>query len=201
MDLTVLNRDEFEGDAGRKSYDAASGVSVIDGEAAFNGGIINPRRAHLSMGQWYFRFVSSATPHAVKVGGAWWVDYETLHNIWRRYEATGANPNARRIAHSSDAASTFREWLALTYEWNLIQEMVVAQLARRMDAWAGVGRVARGAHVFDNRSFGYAPHLSKLFEIRQNYIPGMRKHAAAAFPAPRVLPFARVADIASGKPF
>lgn len=199
--MEVLNRDCFEGDKGRRTYDAACGYSEVDGVGAFNGGIVSPVRVHMPVGQWYFRFVSRSAPHGAKIAGAWWIDYETLHAIWSRWKAVGPNPNARRLAGSGPAASTFREWLALTYEWNSIQELVIAQLRARLDAWSGVARIAEGRHVFDSRAFGYAPHLSKLFGVRQLFVPDLKMHRQRAFPAPQIRPFADVEQIGAGKPF
>src|SRR5262249_35620697 len=150
----------------------AYGLSAIDGEAAANGGIMNPLREHLKLGQYYYRFVSKALRPEFKIGGAWWVDFDTLNNIYERYCRTGHSPTQRQSSGPhAGARSTFREWLALTFEWNLIEEIVIAQLQARLDSYSGIGRRAKGQHLFDNRAFGMAPHLSNLFTIKQHCVP------------------------------
>lgn len=168
-----------------------------------NGGIVNPRREHLKIGQTYFRFVSKSAEHGRKVGGTWWMEFDTLNNIYARYRAAGANPAMKHQGRIEDrsARSSFREWLALTYEWNEIEEVVVAQLWARLDAYTGAGRVAAGsgAHAGDTRGFGYAPHLSHLFTIKQLFVPEVWVYREKAFPSPRIHDFAEVEKIVSGQ--
>lgn len=199
--MDVLNRDCFDGGGNpqkaKQWYETALGYSVdkISGWGNFNGGMTRPQREHLRLGNRYYRFVSAAIPHAYKTGGVWWIEHETLIHIYQRYKAAGANPNTPISARSTPAASVFREWLALTFEWNLIEEIIVADLYARLDAFAGAGRVARGGHVMDNRGYGYAPHLSNLFTIKQLCIPELWVHEKKAFPNARIHPFANLENL------
>jgi hypothetical protein len=116
--------------------------------------------------------------------------------MYQRFKATGPNT---RVPHSSGpASSTFREWLALTYEWNMIEEIVIAQLRERLDCYSGFGRVAKGGNPFDTRAFGYAPHLSNLFSIKQLCVPEVWVHQSRAFPVHRNVPFALIDQVAHG---
>ena len=169
-----------------------------------NGGIVNPQREHMKLGQIYYRFVSKSIPHTHKIGGMWWMDYETLRNIHERYRQAGPNQNVKYHGKSPDksARSTFREWLALTYDWNEIEEVIVGELRGRVDAYTGFGRLAAGPagkHAGDTRAFGYAPHLSKLFSIKQWYVPEFYKHQPVAMPNPKIYDFDRIEDIVSAK--
>jgi hypothetical protein len=124
--MDVLNIDCFNGPKAAEWLGKASGYSELNGERALNGGILNPQREHLKLGQYYYRFVSRALRPEVKIGGAWWIDFDTLHNIHTRYRQVGASPTARQSrGPGAGARSTFREWLALTFEWNLIEEVVL----------------------------------------------------------------------------
>lgn len=197
--MEILNLDCFSGEKGERWYNIARGFSDAAAGPSFNGGIVNPRREHLKLGQYYYRLTSSREQHERKVGGPWWMDFETLHNIYARYKQIGDNPNARRLRGSGPAAATFREWLAVTYEWNAIQEIVIARLYARLDAYSGAGRVASGGHVFDTRSFGYAPHLSYLFGVKQLCVPELWMHSRRASPSPQIVPFTRIEDVAAGR--
>jgi hypothetical protein len=196
--MEILNLDCFSGEKGEFWRNKALGFSTKDDIGDFNGGVVNPMREHLKLGQYYFRFASSSWPRPAKVAGAWWIDYDTLNTIHNRYKAIGASTTARHIGGSGPAASTFREWLAVTYEWNLFQEIVVARLLQRLDAYSGAGRTAHGGHVFDNRSFGYAPHLSNLFTIKQYCVPDLRVHGDKAFPNIKIIPFREIENLANG---
>ena len=199
--MDILNLDCFSGEKGDFWLNRARGFSVKDEFGDFNGGVVNPMREHLKLGQYYFRFASAAWPKEAKVGGAWWIDYDTLNTIYNRFKSIGENPNARHIRGSGPAASTFREWLAVAYEWNFFQEIIVARLARRLDAYSGAGRLARGQHVFDNRAFGYAPHLSNIFTIKQYCVPEVRKYVDLAFPNLKIMPFREIDSLAKGVGF
>lgn len=199
--MDVLNRDCFEPPKSIEWFNKARGYSEIDGAGAFNGGIINPRREHLKVGNYYYRFVSAATKPEYKSGGVWWIDFDTLNAIYQRFKAAGPNPMAKQSRGPGAASrSTFREWLALTFEWNLIEEVVIGLLVARLDSFSGVGRTAEGStHGFDNRAFGMAPHLSTMFTIKQHCVPEMWKHQKAAMPGPKILPFSRIEEIAAGR--
>lgn len=196
--MAALNQNCFIGPDAARWFNAARGFSETPDGGSFNGGIVNPAREHLKLGQYYYRFVSHGAPYEAKVGGGWWIDAETLHNIYARFRATGDNPNARRLARTGPAASTFREWLALTYEWNAIQEIAIGLLAAPMDAWSGAARQARGGHVFDSRAFGYAPHLSHMFGVKQYFVPDMRSHYARAMPHRLLAPFSKIEAVVAG---
>lgn len=198
--MDVLNIDCFNGPKAGDWLRRAQGLSINDGEAAFNGGIINPAREHLKVGQYYYRFVSKALPAKFKAGGAWWIDFDTLNNIYARYRHTGPSATAKQSSGPHvGSRSTFREWLALTFEWNLIEEIVIAQLRARLDSYSGFGRRAQGQHGFDNRAFGMAPHLSNLFTIKQHCVPEVWVHQKQAFPAFRIVGFHDIEDVVAGK--
>lgn len=200
--MDVLNIDCFT-DPGKSRmwFDKARGFSVDKNtnECVFNGGIVNPQREHLRLGQFYYRFVSRSSPHKYKTGGVWWIDADTLNNIYQRYRAAGPNPMMHQSRGPGVARSTFREWLALTFEWNLIEEIVIAPLMARVDSYSGFGRPAQGGHAFDNRGYGYAPHLSNLFTIKQHCVPELWVHQAQAFPSARIVPFSKIEDVAAGR--
>ncbi len=199
--MQVLNRDCFKGGGNQKKelewFDKACGYSFdkASGWGNFNGGITNPQREHLRVGNRYYRFVSAFIPHSYKIGGVWWIEHETLLHIYHRYKAAGPNPNTPISTLSTPVASVFREWLALTFEWNMIEEIIVADLHARIDAYTGAGRVASGGHVMDNRPFGYAPHLSNMFTIKQLCIPELWVHQKKAFPGAQIYPFARLESL------
>ncbi len=195
--LEILNLDCFTTSPKREQWlIKARGYQESNGWGTFNGGILNPQREHLRIGQHYYRFVSSATKLEYKSGGVWWIDAETLNNMYSRFKTTGPN---RQVPHSSGpASSTFREWLALTYEWNMIEEIVVAQLQARLDCYSGFGRIARGNNPLDTRAYGYAPHLSNLFTIKQLCIPELWLHQKEAFPSYRILPFSQIDRVVRG---
>ena len=194
--LEILNLDCFTTSPDREKWlNKARGYSQSNDWGAFNGGILNPQREHLRIGQNYYRFVPRAktpeqTEREYKAGGSWWIDAETLKHIYGRFRITGPNS---LVPHSSGpASSTFREWLALTYEGNMIEEFVVAQLQVRLDCYSGFGRIMQGRDPLDTRAFGYAPHLSNLFTIKQLYIPELSKHLKLAFPAYEILQFSQI---------
>jgi hypothetical protein len=198
--MDILNLDCFTGPKAAKWFDTARGLTVADNEGQLNGGIMNPRREHLKLGQYYYRFVSRNLPQQRKIGGVWWIDFETLKHIHGRFRHAGPNPTARQSRGPGAASrSTFREWLALTFEWNLIEEVVIACLRARLDAYSGFGRRAQGGHGFDNRAFGMAPHLSDLFTIKQYCVPEVWMHQKQAFPTPRIVSFQQIDAVAAGR--
>jgi hypothetical protein len=198
--MDILNVDCFEGTKAARWFNTALGISGSDGETGINGGIMNPAREHLKLGQYYYRFVSRAAPTERKIGGVWWTDFDTLNNIHARYLHTGPSPTAKqsRGPHAGSRA-TFREWLALTFEWNLIEEIVIAQLRARLDSYSGFGRRAKGHHGFDNRAFGMVPHLSNLFSIKQYCVPEVWVHQKLSFPIFSIVGFHRIDDVVAGK--
>ena len=201
MTIEVLNIDCFTGPDAGKWLAKARGLSVDEqGMGSFNGGIVNPQREHLKVGEYYYRFVSKSTPPAYKIGGMWWMDSSTLINIHRRFVAAGPNPAAKQSRGPGAAArSTFREWLALTFEWNLIEEVIIGQLRARLDSYSGFGRQAQGGHGFDDRKFGMAPHLSNLFSIKQHFVPEFYKHQPVAMPHHKIVDFARIEDVVAAR--
>jgi hypothetical protein len=194
--MDVLNRDCFDfqnnREAARKALDAARGFSVDEkGMGNFNGGIINPQREHLRVGNMYYRFVSAATPDDRKASGIWWIEHDSLMNIMARYRATGGNDRMAVSSKSTRLGTTLREWLALTYEWNFIEEAVFGTMMARVDAYTGFGRVAQGGHVMDSRAYGYAPHLQNMFTVKQLCIPEFWKHQKKAMPVFEKMPLAQ----------
>jgi hypothetical protein len=192
--MDVLNRDcfDFQGspDKARRWFDEARGFSVDKaGMGAFNGGIVNPQREHLRPD---YRLVSAGMPNDRKIGGVWWMEHETFVHIHQRFKATGANTRMAVSARSAPSSTVFREWLALTFEWNLIEQIVHGHLEARIDAYTGAGRVAAGKHVMDARGYGYAPHLSNLFTIKQLCIPELWTHQPKAFPRLSIIPFSQI---------
>lgn len=207
--LDVLNIDCFTDPAKRERwYNEARGLSVdkATGMGNTNGGIVNPQREHLKVGQQYYRLISNPTGDTeedrskqikYRVGGAWWMDAETLNNIYQRYRATG--PNERMPMATDPESSSYREWLALPFAWNKIEMIIVATLEARLDCYSGFGRTAKGSSPDDIRAFGYAPHLSNLFTIKQLCIPELYVHLDSAFPRYEVVPFAKIGDVARGQ--
>jgi hypothetical protein len=194
----VLNLDCFTTSPKREHWLAkARGFATQVGDGPQNGGIANPQREHLMPGQYYYRFVSASIDPAYKIGGVWWMDFSTLKNIYSRFQATG--PNERTPRSSGPASSTFREWLALTIEWNLIEEIVIAPLQARLDGYSGFGRLAKGNSPDDTRTFGYATHLSNLFSIKQFCVPELWIHQKQAFPSYRIMPFSQIESVVDGK--
>lgn len=167
---------------------------------SLNGGIINPQREHLKLGQAYYRFVSCSIKPEYKAGGVWWFDADTLNNMYARYREIGGNPRTPHSTASGPAATVFREWLALTFEWNEIEEIVITRLEARMDAYSGFGRLAVGAgqHPGDFRAYGMAPHLQNRFTIKQLCVPEVWLHQAKAFPRHRIVPFSQIEAVVSG---
>ena len=77
--LDVLNLDCFTTSPKREKYLAmARGYSEKDDLGSFNGGILNPQREHMRVGQNYYRFVSRGLKPEYKTGGAWWIDADTF---------------------------------------------------------------------------------------------------------------------------
>jgi hypothetical protein len=198
--MDVLNIDCFTGPKAQKWLNIARGLTITDGEGSFNGGILNPHREHLKVGQYYYRFVSRHTKPEKKIGGTWWIDAETLNNIYVRFRHTGpSSTGLQNRGPGAAARSTFREWLALSFEWNLIEEVVIARLLARPDGYSGFGRRAEGSHAFDTRSFGMAPHLSNLFTIKQFCVPEVWVYQKAAFPNARIVPFQKIEAVVAGE--
>lgn len=200
--MEILNIDCFSGPKAAKWLETARGLTVTDGEGSFNGGIISPQREHLKLGQFYYRLVSRHAPVQKKYGGIWWMDYETLNNVFTRFQHTGGSETVKQSrSRGARSRATFREWLALSFEWNLIEEIVIATLAARLDAYSGFGRPARGAHEFDSRAFGMVPHLSNLFTIKQFCVPELWLYQKQAFPNAHTIPFHLIERVATGTIF
>jgi hypothetical protein len=132
-----------------------------DAQAVGTGGIINPERDHLKLGQQYYRFASSSTPYRAQVGGGWWIDYEQFIMI---------RDHARRYGHELGYAA--RLFLALPYEWTRVDRLWSAFLKLPLDAYTGYGRTAQGSGK-DKRDAGtrWTPMQHK--KAIQLYIPGL----------------------------
>jgi hypothetical protein len=148
----------------------------LSGWPEYNGGIEFPRRVHLRMGQWYYRFANSKTPREqVQLGGGWWIEYETLHAI---------SNFARDHSTPRDAV---RYLLAVPWDWNECDKLVSAILEKPLDAFRGKGKPAisklPGMHPND----GYTRYIPPgHLEIMQLYIPDLSSVRAIAFPAPNI---------------
>ncbi len=135
-----------------------------DGEAVGTGGIRNPLPMHLPTGHYYYRFASSASSPDARLGGGWWVEFETFRTI-----KAFADENGYRLR---DAA---RLLLALPYAWTRVDLLARALLVRPLKAYAGVGKPAQGPADGADRGTRWIvpPHL----QLRQLYIPGLfRRH-------------------------
>ena len=136
-----------------------------------NGGMLNPRRIHLSVGNRYYRFASSAKPQAERLYGGWWIEFETIRKI------------ARFAAEHTDARHAVRYFLAVPWSWNSVDKVISGYLREPLDAYRGEGRAvstAAGAHSRDGGTRYIPPqHVKELYQL---YIPGMRQVGAQAFP-------------------
>lgn len=140
-----------------------------------NGGMLNPRRVHLTVGSRYYRFASSGKPHAAQLHGGWWIEFETIRKI------------ARFASEHSDARHAVRYFLAVPWSWNSVDKVVSGFLREPLDAYRGEGRAVStvpGAHSRDGGTRYIPPqHLKDLYQL---YIPGMHEIGPQAFPAPKI---------------
>ena len=124
-----------------------------------NGGIVMPKRVHLRPGQYLYRFASSATPHARRSLGCWWLEYEVVAKIARFAREQNSTPR--------EAA---RYFLALPWSWSQSDRLVKALLAEKVDAFPGEGKPAIGTHQRDARTRYIPPrHIKELYQL---FIPG-----------------------------
>lgn len=125
-----------------------------------NGGILNPLRVHVRPGQYLYRFACSSKPHASRLQGLWWIEYEVMTKIAKF--AREQNETRR------DAA---RYFLALPWSWTKVDRIVRARLVAKVDAYRGVGKPAAGGHVRDAQTRFIPPqHVRELYQL---FIPGM----------------------------
>lgn len=139
---------------------ARGATSTSSGWVESNGGILNPLRVHLRPGQYLYRFASSITPHASRLRGCWWMEYEVVAKIARFVRDQHATPR--------DAA---RYFLALPWSWTKVDRLLRARLIEKTDAYRGEGKWAVGNHVRDAGTRFIPPqHIRELYQL---FIPGM----------------------------
>ena len=132
------------------------------GPVETNGGIQMPRRVHVTMGQYLYRFASSATPAPLRAQGCWWIEYEVLTKIARFAREQDSTPR--------DAA---RYFLALPWSWTQVDRLLRARVNAPIDASRGTGKPAAGNHARDAETRFIPPH--HIGELYQLYIPGMHR--------------------------
>ena len=157
------------------AYSDAQGLSRTTTEwPEANGGITQPSRVHLRTQLYYYRFASSDTPHAHRVAGPWWVEFEVLKKVAIFARETGATPR--------DAV---RYFLAVPWRYSKVDRLIRALLVHPLDAYRGEGRAVNtetepaGAHPRDHDTVYIPPR--HVHEIYQLYVPGMRDLAEQAF--------------------
>jgi hypothetical protein len=139
---------------------ARGAASTGSGWVEINGGILNPLRVHVRPGQYLYRFASSATQHAFRLRGCWWIEYEVLTRIAKFVRDQHATPR--------DAA---RYFLALPWSWTKVDRLVRARLVAEVDAYRGEGKPATGIHERDAGTRFIPPqHVHELYQL---FIPGM----------------------------
>jgi hypothetical protein len=131
-----------------------------DGQAVGTGGIINPQPTHLPVGQYYYRFASSTSPHFAQMGGGWWLDFEHFRTIRAFAEQHGYS--------LKDAA---RLMLALPYAWTRVDLLIRALLIQPLKAYTGEGKPAQGPKAGPDRGTSWIP--TQHIKVRQLYIPGL----------------------------
>jgi hypothetical protein len=141
------------------------------------GGISFPTPVHLSVGNRYYRFASSATSKDVQVGGSWWIEFDQFHKI-----KTYAKQNGHSLSYAA------RLFLALPYDWTRVDRLVSAILEAPLKAYAGKGKVASGNANVSNNVWTPIQRYAAI----QLYIPGLfiKGHNpplhTVAFPEPRL---------------
>ena len=139
---------------------ARGAASTSSGWVETNGGILNPLRVHVRPQQYLYRFASSNTPHAARLHGCWWIEYEVVTKIAKFVRDQHATPR--------DAA---RYFLALPWSWTNVDRLVRARLIAKVDAYRGAGKPAAGVHARDAATRFIPPqHIHELYQL---YIPGM----------------------------
>jgi hypothetical protein len=157
------------------AYSDAQGLSRTTTEwLEANGGITLPKRVHLPQQVYYYRFASSDMPHAHRLGGPWWVEFDVLKKVAIFARETGATPR--------DAV---RYFLAVPWRYSKVDRLIRARLVTRLDAYRGEGRAVNtqtepaGAHPRDHDTVYIPP--KHVHEIYQLYVPGMRELSGRAF--------------------
>lgn len=131
-----------------------------DGQAVGTGGIANPQPLRLPAGHYLYRFASSQAAVSTRLGGGWWLDYESFHRI---------EQFARSHAYSLREAA--RLMLALPYSWTRADLLVRALPQHDLQAYAGLGKPARGADTGPDKGTAWIP--TPALQVRQLYIPGL----------------------------
>ena len=131
-----------------------------DGQVAGTGGIDNPQRYHLMVGQPYYRFANSTSDEVAQAGGGWWVEFDQFLVI---------KDFARRNGYTlCDAARLF---LALPYQWTRVDRLWTATLQLPLDAYAGFGKTAEVRSKPGTEGDRWTP--MQHIKVRQLYIPGL----------------------------
>jgi hypothetical protein len=131
-----------------------------EGEAVGTGGIRNPQPVHLRLGNFYYRFASSASPRESRLGGGWWIDFESFHTIRAFAQKTG-----HTIRESA------RLMLALPYAWTRVDLLIRAALQVQLKAYTGEGKPAAGSEKGPDKGSVWIP--TQHIKIQQLYIPGL----------------------------
>jgi hypothetical protein len=131
-----------------------------EGQGVGSGGIFNPRRGHLRVGEYYYRFASSTSSEAAQRGGGWWLDFENFRKI--RSFAENNSYSLREAA---------RLMLALPHAWTPVDLLIRAQLRVPLDAYAGEGKPAKGADTGRDAGTRWVP--TQHVKVMQLYIPGL----------------------------
>lgn len=131
-----------------------------DGQAVGTGGIVNPQPTRLPIGQYYYRFASSASSPAAQLGGGWWIDFEAFTQIRHFAQANGYTLR--------DAA---RLMLALPYAWTRVDRLLRALLVKPLRAWTGAGKPVQGPDGGGDKGTRWIP--TQHIVVRQLYIPGL----------------------------
>lgn len=153
-------------------------ASDEDGYAVQNGGLSNPRKDRMHVGQYYFRFIGSIARNtkgvAAGMSGWWWIDCETMIAI-RNYAERLDWPISRSAAHL----------LIIPKEWSDCAYLGRAMLLKRMYAFTGKGKPAAGTVSPDSalrRTSGTSVMIGAgHLEIKQYFVPGERDLIAEAF--------------------
>lgn len=143
----------------------ASGFSTEswfgDGQVVGTGGILNPMRTHLRVGQRYYRFASSTSGLRGQVGGGWWIEYAHFAVI-KDFAAQ----------HGYQLGDAARLFLALPYEWTRVDRLVSAILEVPLDAYVGHGKVAQSTKRDPrDRESKWVPVQHQ--PVAQLYVPGL----------------------------
>lgn len=153
----AINDAYFDADTLARAKGWASSAA---GSVETNGGIAMPRRVHVPVGQYLYRFASSNKAAHLRPLGCWWVEYEVLTKIARFAHEQESSPSAAA-----------RYFLALPWSWTQVDRLIRARVIARLDAYRGTGKPAAGTHANDAGTRFIAPqHIGELFQL---FIPGM----------------------------